>query len=416
MNHGEDAGKSAHDRRPPSVARRGSVQRVLEVLRLDGPSSQAALARRTGLSRATVNAIVKGLKDEGVAEVRPVNGRESLVALVSSNAAVVAVQVNVGSLRAAVFDFGRMTRLDTEIPYAEGSEDVGIALVSDTVMALAARAGLGPEELAGVAVAMQAPIARATGTIASWAQLQLPAWTDVPIADTLAERLGIPVIADNDANLAALAEWTWGAGRGAADFLYVMCAAGVGGGFVIDGKIYRGGDGLAGEIGHMVLESHGPVCFCGSRGCLTTFVSEKFLLLALEDSGSSRKSLKEIVAAARRGDPACRRVLYEAGRHLGRAFANTAKLMAPSVIAVGGALSEAGPLLFESIQSSVEVHSLRAVSPSIRFVPARLGDDTALLGGLAAVLADAGQGVSTLPEWVRQPVTVRDVNSQARNR
>ncbi|MFD4509034.1 ROK family transcriptional regulator [Streptomyces sp. NPDC058457] len=411
-----ESAKPARSARSASGVRQGNVRRVLDALRLDGPSSQAALARRTQLSPATVNAIVKTLRADGVAEVRPVNGRESLVALVASHAAVVAVQVNVAAMRAALFDFGGRVRLDACVPLqGEGGSP---ALVVDMVRSLTAEAGLGPRDFAGVAVGMQAPLARATGAVASWARLQFPEWTDLPVAKTLEDDLGIPVIAENDANLAALAEWTWGAGQGAADFLYVMCAAGVGGGLVIDGRIYRGGDGLAGEIGHIVLEPGGPVCFCGSRGCLTTFVSERSILLALEASGSSRGSLREVVDGARRGDPACRRVLYEAGRHLGRAFASTAKLMAPSVIAVGGTLSEAGALVFDGIQSSVEMHSLRAVSPSIRVCPARLGDDATLFGGVAAVLAETGQGVSTLPAWskpskaARQPQIIRDLNSR----
>jgi predicted NBD/HSP70 family sugar kinase len=387
-------------------------------LRLNGPSSQAALARWTQLSPATVNSIVKTLRQQGVAETRPVNGRESLVALVPSHGAVVAVQVNVASLRVALFDFAAQARYDTARTFTVDTEKGGgdAGLVVETVRALTAQAGLRMEDLAGVAVGMQAPLARATGAVTSWARLQLPAWRDVAVAETLQEALGAPVYAENDANLAALAEWTWGAGQGAADFLYVMCSAGIGGGLVIDGRIYRGGDGLAGEIGHLVLQPDGPVCFCGSRGCLTAFVSERSILLALKESGHTLTSLRQVIDHARHGDPACRRVLYEAGRHLGRAFANTAKLMAPSVVAIGGVLREAGPLLFDSLVSSVEIQSLKAVSPSIRFLPAVLGEDAVLFGGLAVVLAETGRGASTLPAWTRLPQTIRVPNGRVQNR
>ncbi|MEU4896424.1 ROK family transcriptional regulator [Streptomyces sp. NPDC044780] len=420
MKHNDDGGAaaSAHTSRARAGGRQGSVRRVLEALRLNGPSSQADLARRTQLSRATVNGIVKTLREEGVAETRPVNGREFLIALVSRQGAVVSVQVNVTSLRVALFDFGGHARHDASVAFEVGTGEEGghPGLVADMVRSLTARAGLQPDDLAGVAVGMQAPLARATGTVTSWARRQLPAWRDVAVAQTLHEALGVPVWAENDANLAALAEWTWGAGQGAAEFLYVMCSAGVGGGLVIDGRIYRGGDGLAGEIGHMVLEPAGPVCFCGSRGCLTTFVSERSILLALESSGSSHTSLGEVVDSARRGDPACRRVLYEAGRHLGRAFANTAKLMAPSVVAVGGTLGAAGPLVFDSLVSSAEVQSLKVASPAIRFLPAVLGDEATLLGGVAMVLTETGSGASTLPRWTRRRPTVHLPNSRIRNR
>ncbi|WP_306209219.1 ROK family transcriptional regulator [Actinoplanes sp. RD1] len=383
--------------------RHGSTGRVLEALRTGGPCSQAGLARQTGLSPATINNVVRQLRADGIADVQPVNGRESLVALVSGRGIVVAVHIGVSAMRAVLFDFGAGRRMDTAMEFADvgcgegGTPEVVAAVVRD----LAARASLSADRLAGVAIAMPAPIARSTGAITSWARIHLPAWRDVAIATVLSERLGTVVVAENDANLAALAEWTWGAGRGSSDFLYVMCSAGVGGGLILNGEIYRGGDGLAGEMGHMVLEESGPYCFCGSRGCLTTFTSQHAILTALGASlGTTKGSLREVIDSARAGDPTCRRVLYEAGSYLGRAFANAAKVMAPSVMAVGGDLGAAGDLVFDGLNSSVEIGSLRAASPSIRIQPAQTGADAAVLGGVAAVMDHIGQGLSTVPEWM----------------
>lgn len=401
---GDGTDKQSGARGRTSGVRRGNMQLVVEALRLDGPSSQAALARRTQLSPATVNNIVKSLRSQGVAEIEPVNGRESLVTLVSHQGVFATVEVNVTSARATVFDFARRARHEAVEQYGldvdgeGGSPEQAMRLLREA----AVTAGVETGELDGIAVAMQAPVARETGAITSWARMQLPAWTDLPIEQSFEEAFGVPVIAENDANLAALAEWSWGAGRGAAEFLFVMCSAGIGGGFVLDGKIYRGGDGLAGEIGHLVLDPNGPMCFCGSRGCLTTFASERSILHALESANGARNSLAEVVADAWRGDPACRRILYEAGRALGRAFADIAKIMAPSVIAVGGVLAEAGPLVFDGLRSSVEMNSLRAVSPAIQFRSAQLKADATALGGLAALLAKVGQGASTLPGWLHE--------------
>ncbi|GAA4660584.1 ROK family transcriptional regulator [Amycolatopsis dongchuanensis] len=385
---------------------------MLEALRSDGPSSQAALARRTRLSAATVNNIVKQLRAEGAAEIRPVNGRESVVSLVSSRGAVVSVQVNVASLHAALFDFVHRARYDVMIPFGAGHEGGSPALVTEVVGSLVAEAGLGMADLSGVAVGMQAPIARPTGVVTSWARLQLPRWKDVVVADHLGAELGVPVVADNDANLAALAEWTWGAGQGTDTFLYVLSSEQVGGGLVLGGRIHRGGDGLAGEIGHAVLEPGGPVCFCGNRGCLTTFVAERPILATLEAAAGARaSSLADVIAAARGGDPACARVLFEAGRHLGRAFANAAKLVAPSVIAVGGLLGEAGELVFDGLNSSVEISNLRTVAPTLSVQLARLGADATLLGGLAAMMDHLGQGLSVLPEWAKTTSAARSFSN-----
>ncbi|WP_067665028.1 ROK family transcriptional regulator [Nocardia miyunensis] len=381
--------------------RRGNVERLLEALRTHGPSSQAALARRTQLSPATVNSIVKDLRAEGTAEIQPVNGRESLVALVAQQGVMVSTQVNTDSITAALFDFRTGSRHDAALTRGTDFdiEGGGPRDVADLIHTLANEAGVQVGDLAGVGVAMQGPISTVTGTAASWARLQLPGWNDTPVAGTLGDLLGVPVVADNDANLAALAEWTWGAGRGCTDFLYVMCSAQIGGGIVLDGKVHRGGDGLAGEIGHIVLDRNGPVCFCGSRGCLTTVASERSILSTLAASGTIKHALPEVIDGAREGDPACQRVLYEAGLALGRALANTAKVIAPSVIAIGGLLGQAGPIMFESVRSSAEISSLLAVSPGIEFRAARIGADAALLGGLASVLTLTAQGISTLPEW-----------------
>lgn len=386
-----------------STTRRGNIQLVLDALKQEGPSSQASLARRTRLSPATVNNIVKALRAQGVAEVQSVNGRESLVTLVAGRGSVVVVDVTIPSLRAALFNLDGQRRHDSAVTCTAdpgaGGGDPGLAM--DMVRSLTAESGVRTADLTGIAVSVQAPIARTTGAVTSWARSQLPGWADVPVEQAFAKEFAVPVVAENDANLAALAEWTWGAGRGAADFLYVMCSAGVGGGLIVDGRIYRGGDGLAGEIGHMIVDHNGPVCFCGSRGCLTMFAAERSILLALESAGGTPRSLHDVIESARRGDPACRLVLHEAGRYLGRALANAAKIMAPSVIAVGGVLAEAGPLVLDSLRSSAEVHSLHVVSPSVQILPAQFRTDAPLFGGLAAVLAKVGQGASMLPAWAR---------------
>jgi predicted NBD/HSP70 family sugar kinase len=382
-------------------ARNGNVELVLDVLRTDGPSSQATVARRTGLSRATVNNIVKALRNDGVAEVRPINGRESLVSLVSKQGTMVAVQVGFGAVHGTAFAFEAAQRHDGRIDSDQGESEP--AMVVDLVRSLAAKAGVEVADLAGVAVSMQAPIDRSTGAIASWSSNRLARWRDVPLVRSLSDALGVRVVVENDANLAALAEWTWGAGRGSNDFLYVACSEGVGGGLIIDGKLHRGGNGMAGEIGHIVLDESGAVCFCGSRGCLSTLTNERAILLALGASDSPTGSLQEVIDTARLGDPACQRVLFEAGRHLGRALGTIAKVMAPSVIAIGGTLGEAGDLVLDSLHTSIEVNNLRVISPSVRFRAAEITEDATLLGGVAVLLTELGQGVSELPTWMRTP-------------
>lgn len=397
-----------------AAGRDAQARRLVEVLRRQGPLSQAALARRIGLSPATVSNLVRTLRSRGLADIEPLNGRESLVSLVENEGIVVSVQVTARSLRAALFDFGGAARHDLVVRFdadhVGGSPDLVVRLVHK----LLADAGLEIEDLVGVAVGLQAPIARATGMITPWARNQLPGWQGFAVEADLQRHFDVPVLGDNDANFAALAEWTWGVGRGCADFLCVLCSAGIGGGFVLDGRIHRGSDGLAGEVGHLVTDPSGPVCFCGSRGCLAMFASERSILRALGASGAPQLSLREVIDSARQGDAACQAVLWEAGHHLGRAIASAAKLVAPGVIAVGGILSEAGPLLFDSVNSSVEINTLRAVSPGIRIEQADLAQDAVLFGGVAAVLDRLGRsGISTVADWMHQPATLASVDVSA---
>lgn len=381
-------------------ARGANVQHVLDVLRSDGPSSQAAIARRTGLAPATVNNIITALRADGVADIQWINGREALVQLVPKQGAIVSICAGPECVQGSVFNFAKGVRtnrtrelLKDDRPGA--SPEAAIELIRE----LASDAGVAVSDLAGVSIAIQAPIDRVSGSIAPWAANRMPAWRNVPIAQVIKDALGVPVVVDNDANLAALAEWTWGSGRGSDCFLYVTCSVGIGGGLVIDGKIHHGGNGMALEIGHIVIEQTGPVCFCGSRGCLSTLASERSILSALQGSESPKRSLVEVIESAKDGDPACQRVLYEAGRNLGRALANMSKILAPSVVAVGGVLSEAGPLVFDSLNSSIEENNVPAFCPSIKFKRALVADATSL-GGVAAVMSELGQGVSELPGWM----------------
>lgn len=372
--------------------RSANTAAVIEVLRASGPCSQAAIARATGLAPATVSSIVHELREAGAAEIRAVNGRQSEVSLVITDGLVISVEIADGWIRGAVFAPADKVRRDRSV--AESHPRALVGLVQELLADAPA-----DRTLVGVALSIQSPLEHCTATIPVWVTGRIPQWRDVRIGEGLPIADDVPVVVDNDANLAALAEWLWGSGRGEGNFLYLRSAEGVGGGLVVDGAIFHGSNGQAGVLGHMVVDPSGAVCYCGSRGCLTTKVSETAIRAALPQSRSSW-SLREIIAAAEQGDPACRRVLAEAGRSLGRAVANTARVVAPSAIAIGGVLG-ASPVVQAAINSSPEVTNLAVVSPQTSLVPARLGEEAAVLGGLAVVLDRVGAGMSQLPDWAR---------------
>ncbi|MFK0092306.1 ROK family transcriptional regulator [Pseudomonas sp. NPDC090592] len=381
-------------------SRTGSVEEVLSVLRSKGPQSQAELVRMTGLSKGTVNNVVKRLLSEGVVSLQQKNRKEAWVTLGVGVDAIATVEVQAQALRGVLFDFDRGLRFEHVL---ETDQNRDVLNCPDGVVQLLRYlgeiSGVNQAKLACVSVAIQASIDRSTGAIVEWAAGRLPGWRGLKLSHHLEALLGVPVLVDNDANQAAYGEWTWGCGRGCEDFFYLYCAQGVGGGLILNGKIYRGGTGVAGEVGHMALVDGGPVCFCGGRGCLHSLVSERAILTALYTSESPQTSLRAVIDSARQGDAACRRVLFEAGLNLGRAVANTARVIAPSTIALGGLLSTAGDMVIDSMRSSPEMQNMLTISLTTRLVLAEIGDAVAL-GSVACALAHLGRGIAQLPDWM----------------
>ena len=160
----------------------------------------------------------------------------------------------------------------------------------------------------------------------------------------------------------------------------------------------------------MVIEEAGELCFCGSRGCLTSFATERAILKALSDSRKPKASLGEVIESARQGDAACQRVLSEAGLHLGKALAIVVRVTGPSVIAIGGTLGKAQEIVLDGLRSSAEVINLRALGESPEFKIASILDHAAELGGLAAILSKIDLGLSSLAPWM---VTARPLAASA---
>jgi len=381
----------------PNARRSQNTDTVLDVLRTHGPSSQANIARKAGLSAATVNTIIRQLQDAGIVEMKPINGREGVITLTTGSGTFVVVEIGNERMQGIAYSFESQT---TATQSEEGHSDP--ASLGSLLEVLAGKYGKKVSQLDGIVLAFQAPLETITHSIAKWCNLRMPGWANVDLQEYVAREFpGQTVLVENDSNLAALAEWTWGAGRGCDDFLYVRTAEGVGGGIIIGGNIYHGGNGMAGDLGHVALEGSGEVCYCGSRGCLTQLISRGKLLEAVRDLPGKRTTIEEVISAAGNGDAASARVLSEAGNYLGRALSNVAKILAPSVVAIGGDLGMASDFVFGSLFSSIEVSNIRAGSALINIVPGQIGGHVAKLGGLAAILSRKGKGVSELPEWIQ---------------
>lgn len=220
----------------------------------------------------------------------------------------------------------------------------------------------------------------------------LPGWSEVWVGPEMKKRLGLSVTVDNDANVAALGEFAYGAGRGVTEMLMITLGTGVGGGLVLRGEIYRGGKGAAGEFGHIIIQQDGPLCGCGNKGCVEAFVGlQGILRCAREKLESGRKSLlsqidpsrmtpKDISEAAIEGDDVALEVLREVGGHLGVGLGSVANLLNIERVVVGGGVANAGDLILDPARESLNRVAFAVSRETIEVVPAVLGEQAGLVG------------------------------------
>jgi predicted NBD/HSP70 family sugar kinase len=238
-------------------------------------------------------------------------------------------------------------------------------------------------ELLAAAIGVPAPVDVATGRVSSAGLLR--GWDGADIASVLGASLRVPVRVDNHANLGALAEARYGAGAGHDPVVYVRVAHGVSGGIVLGGRLLHGRAGAAGELGHVTIDENGLVCRCGNRGCLETVVGAPALLRALQGS-HGHLTLGDVIALAIGGDAGCRRVLSDAGEHLGAAVATTCNLLDPEIVVVGGQLAAAGDLLLEPLRQAVAQRTIRSEAGPPAVALAEFGEEAEVRGALGTAL------------------------------
>jgi glucokinase len=251
-------------------------------------------------------------------------------------------------------------------------------------------------EVRAVGLGVPSLVDPATGVANTTVHLPL---RDVPLRDVMAERLGLPVVVDNDANAAMVAEHRAGAARGASCAALLTLGTGIGGGIVVDGRVVRGAFGGAGEWGHMVIAADGPLCTCGNRGCLEMLVSGSALgraaseaAVALPDSGFGRAleagtAITGMLATelAHDGDPVARDVVARIGHYLGVGIANVVNVLNPEVVVVGGGVIAAGELLLAPARAVVAERALAPSRDQVEIRATRFGDASGMIG--AAILA-----------------------------
>ncbi|HEY9643276.1 MAG TPA: ROK family protein [Coleofasciculaceae cyanobacterium] len=245
-----------------------------------------------------------------------------------------------------------------------------------------------------IGVSFGGPVDFTTGTVRL--SHHVPGWENLPLKQWLTAEWGVPVQVDNDANVAALGEHQFGAGRGADSLMYITVSTGVGGGWILNGRSWRGAEGMAGEIGHTVVDPHGPVCLCGKRGCVERLASGAYIaqqmrdrLQQTPDQGQILRSqvadldtltAQQISQAAAEGDALARDVLRQAGVALGMGIGNAANLLNPQRFILGGGVTKAGEGWWQSVRQAARQTALPEVNFEI--LPAALGEDAPLWGAI----------------------------------
>jgi len=375
------------------------VTAVLRLLWDEEHLSRAEIARRLDISRSTVSEIVDELTptgllaEAGVGESR--GGRRPIVLQFQYDAfTVLGVDLGATHVSVAATDLrGRVLAWQhAEHPVQadpEGTRDLVDRLCAQCLCSLDVQAS----PLIGIGMGLPTPVDPRHPERVS--RIALARWDGVHGFERLIDRYHVPLLIDNDANLGALAEYWWGTARGLANFTFIKVATGIGAGYFIDGRIYRGAGGAAGEVGHVTIDTRGIPCGCGNRGCLTTYVGTHILprraaeLLPEYPRSVLHRgpiSMASVEAACNGGDPLAVHVVQEAAEHIGTVVAGMLNLMNPAAVIFGGTLCRLGERLLTPIREAVTRRTFVSAVAGCEIQTTALGERGIAIGASTLIL------------------------------
>jgi predicted NBD/HSP70 family sugar kinase len=373
--------------------------------------TRAQLCEVTGLCRATVSVLVGELFSRGLLVEQPAistrgNGRPvSELSLNRASGVGIGIDIGVRHIAVAVGDSARNVYAERWWPRPVGHTSAdGIDTLLSSVQEALREADAEHDRLIGAAVGLAAPIDARDGSIA--APELLPGWAGEPLGERLAQALDVPVRLENVATLGALGEYVWGRTPGVTNLVYVKLASRVGAGLILNGSLFRGATGFAGELGHVTVNRNGLRCRCGARGCLELYAGGAVMLKELGRRPDAADGFDRLVKDAVSGDPAVLAVVMRAARFLGQGLATVAKVLDPQRIVIGGELWRLGEVMAPVLRHELRQYSF-ASHPHVEASP--LGRRATLLGALALALTKRG---GTAP----QRASDRHVPSPARIR
>jgi glucokinase-like ROK family protein len=392
------------------IIRRLNKAAVFDVMRVNQDGiSRADVARATELSRATISAIVDELLEVGLVREARVGAsrggrRPTILELNPETGRVVGIDIGANHIVTAVADLRGHVLAECELPFeiAAGPR-AGMEQASNAVDKMLAQANCDQVSVKAIAVGVPGPVVAQMGAVA--APPIMPGWDGFPIQQHMRERWGRPVFVDNDADLGALGEWTYGAGKRVPNLTYIKIGTGIGCGILIEGEIYRGVLGTAGEIGHVTVSEDGPPCTCGNYGCLEAMAGGRAIAqrAQLAIKAGQRTTLaaishereitaRDVAEAAKGGDLVSQQLLSDAGRHIGSALASLINLLNPGLVLIGGGVVGAGDFLLTPIRQAISERSMLPSLRATRIEVASLQSKSTVMGAVALALTETFRG------------------------
>jgi glucokinase-like ROK family protein len=376
---------------------------ILDMIRFTpGGISRAELARQMGLTRSAISGIISDLKKRGLVdeiETGPATGgrKPILLAISPFFSNIVGIDLGATHLRLMLTDYSTHVLDEIERPISVTQGPITcLAEIDREFTQMLDRAKLDVSRIGAIGIGVPGPVEIDQGMVSS--PPIMPGWDGYPIRGHLEDLWHIPLSIGNDAELGALGEWAYGAGRGENDLAYIKVGTGVGAGLLLNGRIYRGATGTAGEIGHVTIEENGPLCTCGNYGCLEAMSGglaiarkareaiEQGRRTELSSIAPEKILAVDVAQAARRGDLVAQKIITDSGRYLGIAIASLVNIFNPGLVVIGGGVSQLGDLLLEPIRKTVLERSLHSAARAVRITSAVLGKRASSIGAVVQAI------------------------------
>lgn len=258
------------------------------------------------------------------------------------------------------------------------SRDNLISGLCRTIEEILSEAKILKKNLLGIGIGLPGPVDSVNGVVHYFPNIQ--GWRNVRLRDIIKKRTGLPVFIDNDANLMTLAEARIGHAKGKTNAIGITLGTGVGGGIIVQGKLYRGSSLSAGEIGHIPLNESGPKCPCGGFACLERYVGNSHILSEAKKSFGETITLEELSRLSSKGDKKAREIWEDTARHLGNALSGVVNFFNPDTVIIGGGVANAGKIIFDTVKKIIRERAMPIQAKAVRIVKAKLGNDAGMIG------------------------------------